>query len=112
MNNLKTQEEFDEMTQKSEYILFKKSPTCMRSISAYKELEKAIVELWLKDIYILDVLDTWELKYYIADYYDIVHESPQVIVKLWSKIEFANHGKITLGRFHQTINWRHDTRSK
>lgn len=112
MIELKTKQDFDNLiADKSDYILYKNSPTCSRSIIAKSEVQKAIEELNLQDIYILDVLYTWDLKYEVADYFEIEHESPQVIIVRWWKVlAEAHHNMVNLWRFHQVIKWRHDTR--
>jgi bacillithiol system protein YtxJ len=97
MQNLTTISDFDNLLQQQwDFILFKNSATCSVSWWACREVYQAIDDLDLDDVYIVEVLDSPELKYYIADKTWIQHESPQILVfKQWKVVAFANHNMIT-----------------
>lgn len=105
MKQLTTYEQFqDLLTNQSDWILFKHSPTCSISGTAYKEVEKSIDELNLNNIYQLDVLHTEDLKYKIADDLMIKHESPQIIVFQNTKVKaHANHRSVTQAWITDTL---------
>jgi bacillithiol system protein YtxJ len=63
-----------------DFIIFKHSGRCSISGGACKEVFLAIDELELDAIYMLDVLNTGDLKYEIADAIAVKHESPQVLI--------------------------------
>ena len=112
MKQLTTYEQFESLlSSKSDWILFKHSGRCSISWGACREVEIAISSLGLDNIYQLDVLHTWDLKYQIADFLSIRHESPQVIIFSQGKVQdYANHSSISKWRITNTILWRHDTR--
>lgn len=81
MNYLSTYEQFQSLIESGQdWILFKHSGRCSISREACKQVQIAIEELQLDNIYQLDVISTGELKYQIADNLHITHESPQVII--------------------------------
>lgn len=79
-----------------DFIVFKNSITCSISWGACKEVYQAVNELWLEEIYMLEVLEYPELKYYIADQTWVQHESPQLLIfRKWQPIAHASHYDIT-----------------
>ena len=81
MQQLTSFEQFQSLIDsQSDWILFKHSGRCSISGGACKEVETAISNLSLENIYQLDVINTKNLKYEIADFLEIKHESPQVII--------------------------------
>lgn len=97
----------------TDFIIFKHSRRCSISWWACKELYQAIEELAIDNIYLLDVLTTIDLKYYVAEKMQIKHESPQVIIFQQGKaIAHASHRSISKGRFAQVLQGWHDTRKK
>jgi bacillithiol system protein YtxJ len=58
----------------------------------------------LDNIYIIEVLESPELKYYIADKVGIKHESPQILIFKNGKLStFANHNTITKSWIEKNI---------
>ncbi len=112
MYQLTSYEQFESLlSSKSDWILFKHSGRCSISWWVCKQVEVAIQELNLDNVYQLDVLNTWDLKYQIADFLKIKHESPQVIILSQGKVQdYANHSSISKWRITNTILGRHDTR--
>jgi bacillithiol system protein YtxJ len=81
MQQLTTPEQYDLLIATGEdVILFKHSGRCSISGGACKEVSIAIDELQIENIYMLDVLNTGDLKHYVADQTEIKHESPQVLI--------------------------------
>jgi len=97
MKQLTSSEQFNDLLQKqASFLLFKHSSTCSISGWACKEVFQAIDELESEEVYMLDVLEYADLKYYIQDHTCITHESPQVIIFVWWKVvAYANHWRIT-----------------
>ena len=88
MKQLTSYEQFQSLIEsQSDWILFKHSGRCSISWGACKQVEMAISSLDLNTIYQLDVLNTWDLKYQIADFLKIKHESPQVIIFSQGKVQ-------------------------
>jgi bacillithiol system protein YtxJ len=80
MRVLTSFEQFEDVWQQWwKRILFKHSTTCPISANAHRQVEKFQQESDYL-IYILDVLNTGNTKFLIADKLGITHESPQVIV--------------------------------
>lgn len=112
MKQLTTYEQFQELFDtQSNRLLFKHSGKCSISWGACKEVEIAISNLSIENIYQLDVINTEDLKYKIADFVKIKHESPQVIIFKKGKIQsYANHSSITTGWITNELIRRNDTR--
>jgi len=109
MTTLTTREQYEELKNKVDtYIIYKHSPTCLESAKAYIQME---ISEEIINIYILDVLNTWNLKHDIANDLDITHESPQAIMIKDKKIvSEAHHQSISTGRVKQYILWWNDNR--
>lgn len=98
MQVLSSFEQFEEIQQAWwNRILFKHSTTCPISANAYRQVEKFEKESG-HTIYLLDVLNTGQSKFLIADALGITHESPQVIV-------FAD-GKVIADASHLAVSAR------
>lgn len=112
MRFLTSYEQFQSLIDsQSNRILFKHSGRCSISWGACKEVEMTIQELRLDNIYQLDVLHTWDLKYQIADFLKIKHESPQLIIFSKGKVQnYANHSSISKWWIIKELLGRHDTR--
>lgn len=62
-------------------VLFKHSTRCIVSKTVLKEVEEKFKELnELVDFYFLDLLNYRELSAAIAENFDVIHESPQLLV--------------------------------
>lgn len=112
MNQLTTYEQFQALLEaQSDRILFKHSGTCSISGGACREVEVAIYTLNLEHVYQLDVINTGDLKYRIANFLEIKHESPQVIIFTKGKVQdYANHSSISKWWITDQLLGRHDTR--
>lgn len=112
MTPLITLEQYNDIRNTADtYIIYKHSPTCSLSMKAMSEM-KTVEEEKIIDIYILDVLNTWDLKYDIETDLEIRHESPQVLIfKNTKLIDHASHQSVTARRVRNTILGRNDTRS-
>lgn len=112
MHQLTSYEQFEPLIEsKSDWILFKHSGRCSISWGACKQVETAISSLQLDNVYQLDVFTTWNLKYQIADFLKIKHESPQVIIFSQGEVQdYANHSSISKWWMSDQLLGRHDTR--
>ncbi|UOQ47113.1 bacillithiol system redox-active protein YtxJ [Gracilibacillus caseinilyticus] len=77
-------EDFQKVTENNhDFVVFKHSLTCPISDAANREFDQYSLQAD-KPLYRLFVQEARELSNYIADHYQIKHESPQVI-------SFTNH---------------------
>jgi bacillithiol system protein YtxJ len=81
----------DEKALPSACLVFKHSTTCPISATASREVRALATEL---PIYWINVREQRELSNWVADTYNVVHESPQLILirdgkmqKVWSHYE-------------------------
>jgi bacillithiol system protein YtxJ len=112
MHTLDSLEQFKQLlTMNWEFILYKHSPICNISDKACHQVSQTIDELKYDNIYMLDVLNSWNLKFDIANYIKVKHESPQVLIFRDGKlITHASHLTISSGRLKQHLLGRNDTR--
>lgn len=81
---------------KPEFYFLKHSNTCPISSSAFEEFQKFHYERDI-DGYYLIVQDHRELSNYIAETYDVIHQSPQAFYFVDKKVKWHDsHSKITL----------------
>jgi bacillithiol system protein YtxJ len=94
---LETVEELIEVLQHNEKIvLLKHSLTCPISQEAYDEFNSFAEENENIDAYFLYVQEARPLSNYIAEQYEIKHESPQALVIENNQVKWhASHWKIT-----------------
>lgn len=93
MEKLETYEQFEQITDKSFFIL-KNSITCPISQAAYEEFEQFAAEQ-PDNCYYLNVQDARELSNKLAEQYEVKHESPQVLL--------VNNGKVVWHDSHWEI---------
>ena len=112
MKLLTTIEQYqDLLVNQPDFIIYKHSSTCSISNKACRAVWEIINELNLEQIYLLDVLATWDLKYEVADLVWVRHESPQVLIFCgWKLVAHASHLTITTGWFRQHLLGWNDTR--
>jgi bacillithiol system protein YtxJ len=106
MIKLSSIEEFDQAVVNDEKIfVLKHSTTCPISAAAYTAYEKFVEQHQEIPAYFLTVQDARPLSNYIAEKYEIKHESPQAI--LFSKNDVAwhaSHWKITNKLLTETLS--------
>ncbi|WP_312095651.1 bacillithiol system redox-active protein YtxJ [Niallia sp.] len=105
MEKIDTVEKFEELVKsKSVFWLAKHSLTCPISANAfdeYKEYAEGNTEI---DTYYLAVQDARALSNYIAEKYQVKHESPQALLFANNKIVWhASHGKITVASLENAV---------
>ena len=97
--DLSTTEQLDEIVEKSKtkpQFIFKHSTRCGVSRMVISQLKKdyKLTEA-LADMYYLDLLNHRDISQAIADRFNVVHESPQLLVlKNGVVVKHENHGSI------------------
>lgn len=87
MNEIKTKEEFnDSLQRENKFLLLKHSSTCPISHQAYVEVEKYETTEENVPILFLVVQTSRDLSNFIAQEFEVKHESPQVL--------FFENGKV------------------
>lgn len=106
-------EQFQELlASRKDFIIYKHSSTCSISDKACRNVWQIIQDLNLEEIYLLDVHQTGDLKYEVADLVWVRHESPQVLIFHGGKlVAHASHLTITTGWFRQHLLGWNDTRN-
>ncbi|MCO0597131.1 bacillithiol system redox-active protein YtxJ [Peribacillus butanolivorans] len=80
INKIDSEEQFNELLNEETFLLFKHSLTCPVSAEAYEQYEKYVAaNEELKTAY-LAVQEARPLSNYVAETFDIKHQSPQVIL--------------------------------
>jgi bacillithiol system protein YtxJ len=88
--------EIIEESQKNPTIIFKYSNSCITSERLRQTLEKELVEKRLtKPIFLVTVQTNKALSKNVEDYFEIKHESPQIIL--------VNKGKVVYSKNHHHI---------
>ena len=85
------------------YILFKHSTRCSVSKMAYKMMENS----WKGDapIYLIKVVENRPVSNLVAEKYNIVHESPQVLViRNGECIHDASHSEIDVDTLYNLVS--------
>ncbi|MBP3038896.1 bacillithiol system redox-active protein YtxJ [Bacillaceae bacterium Marseille-Q3522] len=81
MNTITSVEQFEKAIKENETVyIFKHSLTCPISAAAFEEYKNFSGDFNDTPVYYLAVQDSRPLSNYIAEKYDIKHESPQVIL--------------------------------
>lgn len=106
MNKIDTVEKFEELVQdKDVFWLFKHSLTCPISANAFDEYKQYMEENKEIDTYYLAVQEARPLSNYIAEKYQVKHESPQALLFTNNDIVWhASHGKITVASLQNAVN--------
>ena len=104
MEKISSIEEFEQALEKGEAFLFiKHSLTCPISHEAFNEC-KSFDEQSQVPVYYLAVQESRELSNYIADRFQIKHESPQALIFVDGKAVWdASHWKITKSSLGQAV---------
>tara|TARA_B100001778_G_scaffold101504_1_gene82858 strand:- start:542 stop:934 length:393 start_codon:yes stop_codon:yes gene_type:complete len=101
--NLNSVEQLAEINEKSKnktQIIFKHSTRCSVSVFAKRILSDEYSDEIKKnaDVYYLDLIAFREISNSIANYYGVVHESPQIIV--------INNGECTFNASHSDVSFK------
>ena len=101
--NLNSVEQLAEINEKSKnktQIIFKHSTRCSVSVFAKRILSDEYSNEIKKnaDVYYLDLIAFREISNSIANYYGVVHESPQIIV--------INNGECTFNASHSDVSFK------
>lgn len=105
INKIDSEEQFNELLNKETFLLFKHSLTCPVSAEAYEQYEKYMaLNEELKTAY-LAVQEARPLSNYVADTFDIKHQSPQVILFKNGKPAWnESHWRITYDSLTKAIS--------
>jgi len=94
------EEAIQEISKSKDYsIIYKHSPRCMTSLMAYRQLKSEVSATQGVDIplYIVDVISNRKESQFIANQFDVAHESPQVLViKNGTCVYDTSHERISL----------------
>lgn len=103
MEKIVNVEMFEELVQhKNAFWLVKHSVTCPISANAFGEYKQYAAENKAVDTYYLTVQDARDLSNYIAEKYEVRHESPQALLFVHNNIVWhASHGQITAASLQQ-----------
>lgn len=106
MKKIDTVEKFEELAQgKDVFWLVKHSLTCPISANAFDEYKQYVEENKEIDTYYLAVQEARALSNYIAEKYQVKHESPQALLFKNNHIAWhASHGKITVASLQNAMN--------
>ncbi|OZM56074.1 thioredoxin family protein [Lottiidibacillus patelloidae] len=98
-------EDFNEIKDKDVFFIFKHSTTCPISGSAFEEWNNFNDDFPHAKYYSLFVQEARELSNYIAESYNVKHESPQVLlVKNGEVVWHTSHWKITYSNLQDIWN--------
>ncbi|MBK5442973.1 bacillithiol system redox-active protein YtxJ [Peribacillus sp. TH16] len=105
INKIDSEEQFNELLNKETFLLFKHSLTCPVSAEAYEQYEKYMAaNEELKTAY-LAVQEARPLSNYVAETFDIKHQSPQVILFKNGKPAWnESHWRITYDSLTKAIS--------
>ncbi|MBY0124129.1 bacillithiol system redox-active protein YtxJ [Bacillus sp. S/N-304-OC-R1] len=105
MKRFNGNEDFDQALQNEEQlIILKHSSTCPISQAAYEEYESFAEEQENLPMYYLIVQEERPLSNYIADKFNIKHESPQALLIRNGKVAWhASHWKITYSSLKEAV---------
>ena len=103
MEIIKTIEKIEELVQnKDAFWLVKHSVTCPISARAFDEYKQYASGNNAVDTYYLTVQDARDVSNYIAEKYEVRHESPQALLFVHNNIVWhASHGQITAASLQQ-----------
>lgn len=87
------------------YFIYKHSATCPTAILAKRQVEQFLETVPDTNIIYIHVRDQRDLSDWVAEYFDIEHESPQLITFLDGKvIEVKSHGEVTEQYIKKILN--------
>lgn len=93
---IETQEQFNELVKQESFLMIKHSLTCPISGAAFEEYESFLEDHGEVNTAYLAVQEARPLSNYVAETFDIKHETPQAILfKNGEPVWNASHWKIT-----------------
>lgn len=97
LESINTLNEIDSLSNEKPILIFKHSTRCIISRTALKEFEREF-DFDVEDVewYLLDLLIYRDLSNEIALRYDVIHQSPQIIL--------IKNGKAVFNASHEMIN--------
>ena len=99
LNDLNQLTQIDQELGSKLQVLFKHSTRCSVSLFANKNLQREMSEInsELVDVYYLDLLNYRSISNEIAVRYNVVHESPQILlIKNGKCVYYAAHDNVSL----------------
>jgi bacillithiol system protein YtxJ len=99
-------EEFKQIAEsESEFLFIKHSLTCPISQAAYEEFENFVEDAETVPAYYLHVQNSRILSNYIADEYNVKHESPQALFIKAGEVKWHDsHWNITYDKLQTVMN--------
>ncbi len=113
MKSLKSLQDFERLIKKEEpFVIYKHSPVCVVSSSACRNVEAAMgmIENANNVVYKVDVINEKHISQHIAEYANVKHESPQVLLfeKMengqYSATEYVSHWLISTWYVQWIVN--------
>lgn len=77
LNSTETLDELIHMSNESPQLLFKHSTRCSISSVALNRIQQALRNI---NLYVLDVIANRELSNQVAQHFNVLHESPQILI--------------------------------
>ena len=98
-------EEFNQVVSNNEtFLFFKNSTTCPISHAAYEEFENFVTDENNVTCFYLHVQEARELSNFIAERYNVKHESPQALFFKGNEVAWnASHWKITYSTLQENV---------
>lgn len=108
-NNLESDPVLDEIIEKSKakpVIIFKHSTRCSISAMAKSRLERSWdIDSEKAEVYYLDLISYRNISNRIADEFDVIHQSPQILViKNGKSIYNTSHNSISVSDLKKHLN--------
>ncbi|MFJ5621962.1 bacillithiol system redox-active protein YtxJ [Peribacillus loiseleuriae] len=101
---IETEEQFDELVKEDSFLLFKHSLTCPVSAEAFTEYQRYINEHNDVKTAYLAVQEARPLSAYIAETFDVKHQSPQAIYFKDGKPAWNDsHWRITVTSLEEAV---------
>lgn len=101
---IETQEQFNELSKQESFLLIKHSLTCPISGAAFEEYESFLEDHKDVNTAYLAVQEARPLSNYVAESFDIKHETPQAILfKNGEPVWNASHWKITYDSLSKAV---------
>ncbi len=96
LNDKETIDQLIDLSSEKPFLLFKYSTRCGLSLQAHEKLKEWDFKAFDLDIYFLDLIKHRDVSNYIAEKFQVIHQSPQVLL--------LSKGKIVYHTSHHQIN--------
>ncbi|MEI2469900.1 bacillithiol system redox-active protein YtxJ [Peribacillus frigoritolerans] len=104
MSKIETEEQFNELLKEDTFLLFKHSVTCPVSAEAFEQYERYILGNEQLITAYLAVQEARPLSNYVAETFDVKHQSPQAILFKGGKpVWNESHWRITYDSLSKAI---------